>query len=201
MQSNGKTWTVEEMAGSLGVSRSGYYDYCRRKPSVVQQENENLLSLIRQIFLQSRQTYGSPRIHAELKAQGFCVSRVRVARLMRKAGLVAKMRRLFKKTTRVDETKLAAPNRLQQMFTATTPNETWVADISYIRTMEGWLYIAVILDLFSRKVVGLSMGESLQTMLVITALIKHYNDVNFRVICNTIPIRAANIPVRLFKHY
>jgi transposase InsO family protein len=170
MQANVKTWTVEEMARSLGVSRSGYYDYCRRKPSVVQQENEKLLRLIRQIFLQSRQTYGSPRIHAELKAQGFSVSRVRVARLMKKAGLIAKMRRLFKKTTRVDEKELPAPNRLQQEFTAAVPNETWVADISYIRTMEGWLYIAVILDLFSRKVVGLSMSDSLQTMLVMDAL-------------------------------
>jgi putative transposase len=170
MKANVRTWTVQEMARSLGISRSGYYDYCRRKPSVKQQENEKLLILIRQLFLQARETYGSPRIHAELQEKGSSCSRPRVARSMRKAGLKAKMPRLFKATTRQDERAIAAPNLLQQEFSATVPNEKWVSDITFIRTMEGWLYLAVILDLFSRKVVGMAMGDSLQTGLVLDAL-------------------------------
>lgn len=102
----------------LEVSRSGYYDYCGRKISVRQQENEKLLIQIPRIFLQSRQLYGSPRVYAELKEKGHTCSRPRVARLMKKAGLVAKTQRLFKTTTRVDERNAAAPNRLQQMFSA-----------------------------------------------------------------------------------
>lgn len=170
MQAQVGKWTVKEMARSLGVSRSGYYDYCRRKPSVRYQENEKLLMLIRHIFLQSRQTYGSPRIHAELQERGNFCSRPRVARLMKKAGLKAKMPRLFKATTRQDEGATAAPNLLQQAFNAVVPNTRWVSDITYIRTREGWLYLAVILDLFSRKVVGMAMAESLQTTLVLDAL-------------------------------
>lgn len=164
------TWTIEEMARSLDVSRSGYYCYSRKKPSIRRQENERLLSLIRQIFLQSRETYGSPRIHAELKEMGQICSRPRVARLMRKAGLKAKMPRLYRVTTRQDKQAAAVPNLLQQAFTAKGPNEKWVSDITYIRTLEGWLYLAVILDLFSRKVVGMAMGESLQAKLVLDAL-------------------------------
>lgn len=158
------------MARVLAVSRSGYYRFCRNQPSKRRQENEALEEVIKEIFLQSRQTYGSPRIHAELKIQGFHCSRPRTARLMKRAGIVAKMSRLFKTTTRVDARQAAAPNLLQQDFTATAPNEKWVADISYIRTLEGWLYIAVVLDLYSRKVVGLSLGDSLQTRLVVRAL-------------------------------
>lgn len=160
MKENVKTWTVEEMARSLGVSRSGYYSYCHRKPTIWQQENEQLSILIRQIFLQSRQTYGSPRIYVELKEQGFSCSRPRVARLMQKAGLKAKMPRLFRVIKHANKQATVMPNLLQQDFKAAVPNVKWVSDITYIRTMEGWLYLAVILDLFSRKVVGMSMGDS-----------------------------------------
>lgn len=170
MQENVGLWKIEEMAYLLGVSRSGYYNFCYRKISKRQQENTKLQKIIETIFLKSRQTYGSPRVHAELKAQGFEVSRPRVARLMKKLGMVAKMQRLFKTTTRVNKKQAIAPNLLQQNFTATVPNSKWVADISYIRTLEGWLYLAVVLDLYSRKVVGLSMSESLQTTLVVDAL-------------------------------
>lgn len=170
MQENVGLWKIEEMAHLLGVSRSGYYNFCYRKISKRQQENAKLQKIIETIFLKSRQTYGSPRVHAELKAQGFEVSRPRVARLMKKLGMVAKMQRLFKTTTRVNKKQAIAPNLLQQNFTATVPNSKWVADISYIRTLEGWLYLAVVLDLYSRKVVGLSMSESLQTTLVLEAL-------------------------------
>jgi len=154
----------------LGVARSGYYKYCNRQPGKRQKENEVLLQTIRTIFKMSRQTYGSPRIHAELIAQGFNCSRPRVARIMRQEEIVAKMRRLFKKTTRVDGRRAVAPNLLQQEFSALVPNQKWVADITYVRTQEGWLYVAIVLDLFSRKVIGLAMGESLHAALVLQAM-------------------------------
>ena len=170
MQDNVTQWKVEEMARVLGVSRSGYYHFYQRKISNRQQQNEQLQEMIKTIFSKTRYTYGSPRIHAELKARGVNVSRPRVARLMKQCGLAAKMQSLFKVTTRVDKKQPVAPNLLQQNFTAAAPDSKWVADISYIRTLEGWLYIAVILDLYSRKVVGLSMSESLHTTLVMQAL-------------------------------
>lgn len=170
MQTYAGIWSVEEMARVLGVSRSGYYAYRQRKPSLREQEQAQLTQKIQAIFLQSRGTYGSPRIHAELRAQSIFCSRPRVARLMKKAGIEAKMQRLFKRTTQVDAKKIPATNVLNQDFSASRPNEKWASDISYIQTLEGWLYIAVVIDLFSRKVVGLSMSDSLHTPLVITAL-------------------------------
>jgi putative transposase len=163
-------WTIQEMARVLDVSRSGYYAFMRAKLGKRKQENEVLTSVIRNIFTKSRETYGSPRIQKELEAQGYRCSRPRVARLMKLAGIKAKMRRSYKTTTRVDTRREAAPNLLNQDFSASSPNEKWVADISYISTQEGWLYIALVLDLFSRKIVGISMGESLETKLVSRAL-------------------------------
>lgn len=165
-----KHWPIEAMARLLKVSRSGYYKYCDKQPGKWEKENELLLQAIRTIHLMSRQTYGSPRVHAELKVQGYSCSRKRVARLMRKAYIVAKMRRFFKRTTRVDGRRGAAPNLLQQEFSSALPNQKWVADITYIRTVEGWLYVSIVLDLYSRRVVGLSMGATLQTSLVMQAL-------------------------------
>ena len=156
----------------LEVSRSGYYRDCKKIPSRRARDKDLLLQEIWQIYGKSRQTYGSPRIHAELKALGFKCSRPRVARLMKQAGITAKMQRLFKRTTRCNAKAPAAPNLLQQDFSAEKPNQKWLADISDIKTMEGWLYLAVILDVFSRKVVGLSMGESLHTQLVMRALMQ-----------------------------
>lgn len=170
MMQHKKQWQIEEMARVLGVSRSGYYKYRNKQPGKRQQENGVLLQTIRTIFKMSRQTYGSPRIHAELKEQGFSCSRPRVARIMRRGEMAAKMRRIFKRTTRVDGRRTVAPNLLQQDFSALAPNQKWVADITYVKTQEGWLYVAAILDLFSRKVVGLSMGESLHTTLIIRAM-------------------------------
>jgi transposase InsO family protein len=170
MEQYKKQWPIEEMARMLGVARSGYYKHCKKEPSKRQKENEILQQTIRTIFKMSRQTYGSPRVHAELKAQGFKCSRPRVARIMRQEGIAAKMRRLFKRTTRVDGRRAVAPNLLQQEFSAPMPNRKWVADITYVRTQEGWLYVAIVLDLFSRKVVGLAMGESLHAALVLQAM-------------------------------
>jgi putative transposase len=170
MQTYSGVWRIEEMAKLLGVSRSGYYAYCRRKPSLREQEQKMLTERIAQAYLQSRGTYGSPRIHAQLHAEGINCSRPRIARLMKKAGIAAKMQRLFKRTTRVEEKKIPAPNILNQDFNAVAPNKKWAADVSYIRTMEGWLYLAVVIDLFSRKVIGLSMSDTLHTTVVMSAL-------------------------------
>lgn len=170
MRDQAVNWTIEDMARILGVSRSGYYQFCRRSPSKRQLENEVLLGEIQRVFQRSRETYGSPRIHAELKEQGQRCSRPRVARLMKKTGIAAKMRRLFRTTTTPSYRRAAAPNLLEQDFTAVAPNQKWVADVTYIRTMEGWLYLAVVLDLYSRKVVGLAMDKSLHTELVLKAL-------------------------------
>ncbi len=115
----------------LGVSRSGYYQFIRRKPSQRHQAEQQLMAKIQEIHQKSRHTYGSPRIHAELRDQGEKCSRQRVARIMKKAGIAAKMVKKFKITTQVNEKAPAAPNLLKQDFTAAAPNERWVADITY----------------------------------------------------------------------
>lgn len=136
-----------------------------------EQANKALVMDIRQIHETSRQTYGSPRIHAELQAQGKTVSRKRVARLMRLNGIRAKCKQRDKVTTQRHPTREPAPNLLAQDFTADAANEKWVADITYIDTGEGWLYLAAILDVYSRKIVGWSMSEHLQKQLVEDALV------------------------------
>ncbi|PCH57745.1 MAG: hypothetical protein COC15_00510 [Legionellales bacterium] len=154
------------MALLLGVSRSGYYFHVNATPSRRFCEDAQLLKRITVLFENSRATYGSYRIRFCLAKDGMCIGRRRVVRLMKQAGLVAKKRRLFKKTTVVNKKLPVAQNILAQQFKASRPNEKWVSDISYVRTKEGWLYVAVVLDLFSRKVIGLAMGRSLHTELV-----------------------------------
>lgn len=170
MKANRDNWSIEEMAETLGISRSGYYKFCAKQVSERDVANADLVKQISTIHQKSRCTYGAPRITAELKKRGYFCSRQRVARLMREAGLRAKMSKVFKKTTRANVRHQAAPNLLAQNFTAEKPNMKWVADISYIPTLEDWLYLAVVLDLFSRKVVGLAMSETLHTDLVLTAM-------------------------------
>lgn len=158
---------VGRMCEVLKVSRSGYYDWLKRKPSQRQKANEVLLAAIRRVYQASRQTYGSPRIHAALQQQGITASRKRIARLMKQHGLAAKRaRRKRPVTTRRDPGARAAPNLLAQDFTASRPDEIWLADITYIETAEGWLYLAVVMDLFSRAIVGWSMADHLQATLV-----------------------------------
>jgi len=154
----------------LGVSRSGYYCFTKRLPSRRHQDEDRLLMNIQKVYEASRRTYGSPRIHAELKEQGETCSRQRVPRVMKKAGIMAKMTKKFKVTTKVDTQAKAAPNLLNQNFTADQPNRRWVADISYVWTLEGWLYVAAVLDLFSRRIVGLAMKDRMTDHLVIEAL-------------------------------
>jgi putative transposase len=158
---------VSRMCAMLGVSSSGYYDWLGRPPSQGEQANEVLLEAIRREHEASRQTYGSPRIHAALQQQGWQIGRKRVARLMQSNGIVGQRpRRKRPRTTQRDPAAVAAPNLLAQHFTACRPDEIWLADITYIDTAEGWLYLAVVMDLYSRTIVGWSMADHMPAELV-----------------------------------
>lgn len=171
MKTYEKEFAVERMAGILGVSRSGYYRFLKAKPNARNQENQHLLQKIRLIHQMSRETYGSPRIHAELKAKGERCSRRRVARLMKSHEMAAKMFKRFKRTTlQAKKPSFVAPDLLQQDFKVQRPNEAWVSDITSIPTQKGWVYCAIILDLFSRKIVGLAIDRRMTTELVLGAL-------------------------------
>ena len=163
-------YPVLEMCEVLNVSTSGYYAWLKRGTSQREQDNDKLLAQIQTLHRRSRQTYGSPRIHADLKAMGQIVNRKRVDRVMRQNGIQAKRKQGYKRTTRRDESHPVAPNLLGQEFDAQAINEKWVADITFIDTHEGWLYLAAILDVYSRKIVGWSMSTRLQKQLVADAL-------------------------------
>ena len=160
------------MCQTLDVSRSGFYAWLGREESGRACENRRLTALIRDIFTESRGTYGVPRVHAILRRRGQKCGRNRVARLMQDAGLRSKTKRRFRvKTTDSKHDHPIAPDLLGQDFTASVPNEVWVSDITYIPTDEGWLYLASTMDLFSRKVVGWSMASTLHATIVIDALV------------------------------
>jgi putative transposase len=170
MQRHEKEFSLERMSKIFGVSRSGYYRFVKQPLSRRAEENKQLLPKIKAAYQANRCVYGSPRICEELRAQGESCSRKRIARLMRQAGIVAKMKNRFKVTTRANPKAQAAANLLQQDFKAQQPNQRWVADITYVDTQEGWLYVAAVLDLFSRRVIGLAMSERMTTDLVLAAL-------------------------------
>jgi len=154
----------------LGVSLSGYYAWRQRPVSKRKQEDVLLCERIRTIHIASRGTYGSPRVHAELKAMGVDVGRKRVARLMSEAGLEGVSRRRRRSITRRDPDAQPAPDLVQRDFTANRPDELWVADIKYIATWAGFLYLAIVMDTFSRRVVGWAMASHLRAELVLAAL-------------------------------
>ena len=154
----------------LGVSTSGYYGWRGREPSVRAQQDALLLARIRALHERSRGTYGVPRIHAQLSANGIPVGRKRIARLMHKAGLQGVSRRKKYRTTIRNEKVRPAADLVQRDFSVQGPNQLWVADITYIRTGSGFLYLAVVLDAFSRRVVGWAMKTHLRTQLVLAAL-------------------------------
>jgi len=143
------------------ISKSSYYHWLKSGPSKRWLENEELLVRIKNIFDYSLRTYGSPRIKEELQAQGFQVSRPRVARIMKAAGIRARIPRRFVVTTDSRHNYPVAPNILNREFTATRPGQVWVSDITYIRTNRGWLYLTVIIDLFDRKVIGWAMSKGM----------------------------------------
>ena len=161
---------VAVLCRTVNVSRSGYYAWLSRKPSERQKENETLLYRIRQFFERSKRTYGSPRILRDLREEGFRCGKHRVAGLMRQAGLRAVLPCRFRGTTDSKHVLPVADNLLGQDFTASKANERWAADITYLWMGEGWLYLAVVLDLFSRRIVGWSMQASLHKELVLDAL-------------------------------
>ena len=156
----------------LGVSRSGYYKWAKHIDSDRQKSNEHLLVRIRDAYVRGRGTYGSPRVTAELKSKGIACGKNRVAQLMKSNGIKAKTKRRFKATTKSKHDFLVADNLLNQRFSADEANKVWVSDITFIRTREGWLYLAAILDVFNRQIVGWSIDSKLSHELLADALRK-----------------------------
>jgi putative transposase len=154
----------------LGVSPSGFYAWHNRPPSARAQADAALQEQIQTIYARSRRTYGTRRVHAELRALGVRCGRKRAARLMRDAGLVGAHRRRLPRTTWRDRNAAPVPDLVRRQFTTPVPNRLWVADITYVRTGAGWLYLAIVLDVFSRRVVGWAMRTALETTLVLDAL-------------------------------
>jgi len=161
---------VTVLCSVLGVSRSGLHAWRKRQPSHRARANSRLAVEVAAVHKRSRKTYGSPRVHAELKARGVRVGKKRVARLMQENGLEARRKRRFRKTTDSRHANPVAPNLLARAFNVEAPNRVWVTDVTAIWTLEGWLYLAVMLDLFSRRVVGCATSTSNDTALALDAL-------------------------------
>ena len=158
------------MCELLEISRSGFYAWSRRRESERARRDRELLGRIEEIHVQSRTCYGSPRIHHALRKEGTRCGRKRVARLMKRAEIRGKVRRKFQTTTNSKHAGTIAPNLLEKLGSVTRINQIWVADITYIRTREGWLYLASIMDLYSRKIIGWSFRDTLHTELPADAL-------------------------------
>ena len=171
MSANQARFPVATMARVLGVSKAGFYTWRHRPPSLHAVADAALLKQVRTVHAISRQTYGAPRVHADLRTRGDRHSRKRIARLMREAGLVgASHRRGGPTTTRRDKDARPAPDLVDRNFTASGPDQLWVADITYVPTAAGFLYLAVVLDAWSRKIVGWSMANHLRAELVLDAM-------------------------------
>jgi len=161
---------VTRMCKALNVSPSGYYAWRTRPVSAREMANRELVKKIEAVYNDSYETYGSPRVYYELKAQGEACSENRVARLMRLRGIQAKQVRRYKSTTRRNKKRPVAPNILKRDFATERPNHKWLTDITYIPTREGWLYLAAVLDLFGRRIVGWAMSERITAALTTKAL-------------------------------
>jgi transposase InsO family protein len=158
------------MCRVLEVTRSGYYAWRRRPPSKHAEHDAELRVVVTAAHDESDGIYGAPRVLESLQKSGLRTSRKRVARLMREQGLAGRKKRRFCVTTDSDHSQKIAPNVLQRRFNPAAPNTAWVADITYLPTHEGWLYLAIVLDLWSRRIVGWSMSESIDTELALSAL-------------------------------
>ena len=165
-----KEFPVQRLCKVLGVSPSGYFAWKERPASLRQRDDMVLLAHVRAALAVSNRTYGSPRMVHELRDSGLAIGRRRVARLMRENGMKARQKRRFKRTTDSLHAFPVAPNLLDQDFTATGPNQKWGADISYVWMLEGWLYLAVVIDLFARRVVGWATSDRLHKELALSAL-------------------------------
>ena len=163
-------WPVEVQCNVFSVSRSGYYAWRGRPEAPRAREDAEVVIEIKAASEAGRGNYGSPRVHRELRAQGRCISRKRVERLMRQEGIVARKKRRFRKTTDSNHARPIAPNVLARDFDVELPDTAWVTDVTYVWTHEGWLYLAAILDLFSRRVVGWAASANNDRALAISAL-------------------------------
>jgi putative transposase len=172
MDRYGSGFEVRKMCRVLGVSRSGYYAYLRRGLNQRHEENRNLLTKISEVWNLSRKLYGSPRITAELRAQGIRCGENRIARIMRENGIASLIRKRYKVTTNSDHKLPVAEDLVRRDFTATAPNRLWVSDITYIWTWEGWMYLAAIMDVYNREIVGWTLYKRLTKELVANALLK-----------------------------
>lgn len=162
---------VSLLCSVLNVTRQGFWAWRRRQPCARRQADERLKPLITDAWELSDGTYGAPRVHAELRlGHGLPIGKKRVARLMRELGIHGVSRRRGVRTTTPDKRAVAAPDLVQRDFTASRPDETWVADITYVPTYEGWLFLAAVMDLYSRKIVGWSMRDNLEAPLVVDAI-------------------------------
>ena len=170
MTANQAMFPISTMCKALGVSRAGYYAWRERAPSARSIADAKLTDRIKAIHTASRETYGAPRIHAELADEGVSVGRKRVERLMKAAGIVGVSRRKGARTTFRDERVRPASDLVDRNFRADDPNQLWVADITYVPAWAGFLYLAVVLDAFSRRIVGWAMGHDLKAQLVLDAL-------------------------------
>ena len=170
MRDHRGAFPVDLMCRSLGVGSSGFYAWLKRPESPRRRDNLRLLTEIKAVYRRSRKSYGSPRIYAELNETGHTCSRYRVARLMRQHGIVSKHKKKFRVTTNSIHSFPVAENLLQRRFNVSKPGRCWVSDITYVPTLEGWLYLAITLDLFHRRVIGWSMGRRITRQLVIDAL-------------------------------
>jgi putative transposase len=164
-----RSYEVKALCDALQVSRSGYYAAHGRAPSARQERQTTLTAEIRKIHTASRETYGAPRVHAELNSQNVPCCRNTVAKLMRQASIMPKSIRRFRVTTDSRNTK-ALPNLIGRVFTTDRPNGCWLSDITYIPTREGWLYLAAVLDVYSRAIVGWAMSRTLDCKLATDAL-------------------------------
>jgi len=171
IQTHQRRWPVAALCRVLTVSRSGYYAWRSRRVSPQVQRRLRLTEHIRQVHQASRETYGSPRVHRQLRANGVRCNVKTVAKLMRENELRSKIKRRFRvRTTDSNHRHRLAPNRLNRQFAQTRPNRAWVADLTYVPTGEGWLYLAVVLDLYSRRIVGYAMTDHLRASLAVDAL-------------------------------
>lgn len=170
MKEHSGTFPVKKMADVLGVSRSRNYAWLKSPPSKHDLRDAELTVMIMQSHRDSRETYGSPRVLRDLKDIGIICSKNRVSRIMRENGLKARKKRRFKATTDSRHSLPVAPNLVGRQFTVTLPNRVWVSDITYIWTKEGWLYLCIIIDLYSRMAVGWSMGSRITADLTLSAL-------------------------------
>lgn len=170
MKDNSMTFPVKKMAKILNVSRSSYYDWLRREPTEKDVLNNLFILKIKKIFKDNDNRYGSPRIYKEMKKTGFFCSLNKTAKIMRRNGLIARPKRRFKVTTDSSHHYPISPNLLSRNFKVAFMNSVWVSDITYIRTDQGWLYLCIVLDLYSRRVVGYSMASHLRAELAIDAL-------------------------------